>query len=166
MALRQEAKALPNSSIPVHPNDQRPHRTTLIELMRKPSDHAKRRNRKALIKSGAEGVRTPDPHTASLIWTVPLTCISTVLPRQTRCKQGQFDAVQCSWTRTRAPGLLQSHQCERPGPRPVSGYWTFNVDLRTPDGIHADVSRVARSVRRVSRGWAAMPMTLVIGSGS
>jgi integrase len=32
---KQEAKVLPNSSIPVHTRDQRPHRTTIIELMRK-----------------------------------------------------------------------------------------------------------------------------------
>jgi integrase len=66
MITKQEAKVLLNSSIPVHAHNQRPHRNTLIELMRKPSDQAKCHDRKALIKSGAEGVRTPDPHTARL----------------------------------------------------------------------------------------------------
>jgi hypothetical protein len=35
MITKQEAKILPNSSTPVHPNDPRPHRTTLIAFMRK-----------------------------------------------------------------------------------------------------------------------------------
>jgi hypothetical protein len=35
MIAKREAKVLLNSSIPVHSRDQRPHRTTLIELMRK-----------------------------------------------------------------------------------------------------------------------------------
>jgi hypothetical protein len=35
MITKQEAKILPNPSTLVHPNDQRPHRTTLIALMRK-----------------------------------------------------------------------------------------------------------------------------------
>ena len=35
MIIKQEAKTLPNSSTPVHPNDQRPHRTTLVAFMRK-----------------------------------------------------------------------------------------------------------------------------------
>lgn len=35
MIAKREAKVLLNSSIPVHAHDQRPYRTTLIELMRK-----------------------------------------------------------------------------------------------------------------------------------
>ena len=38
-----------------------------------------------LINCGAEGARTPDPRTASLVRTVPLTCDSTIAPRQTLC---------------------------------------------------------------------------------
>lgn len=62
MITKREATILPNSSTSVHTHNQRPHRTT---LMRKPSDQAKRRDRKALINGGAEGVRTSDPHTDS-----------------------------------------------------------------------------------------------------
>jgi hypothetical protein len=49
-------------------------------------------------RSGAEGVRTPDPHTASPIWTVASTWDSVLVPGQTGCnhyRSVQYGAVRC-----------------------------------------------------------------------
>jgi integrase len=64
---KRETKVLPNSSTPVHARNQHAHRTTIMELMIKALRPGKNLDRKALINCGAEGVRTPDPHTASVV---------------------------------------------------------------------------------------------------
>jgi hypothetical protein len=59
---------------------------------------------------GAEGVRTPDPHTASPERTAYSTCDSTVLPRQTACNQSssvQYNAVRRQFNTHPCSRLLQ-----------------------------------------------------------
>ena len=116
---------------------------------------------------GAKGTRTPDSLTASLVWTVPLTCDSTVHARQNRYNPSclmQFSAVGRSWTSTRAPGLLQLNRCEMDSSNPsvLRGGWNpLTVNHDSDETYPAGQGRRASTCRPTEDAWAVAGVTSV-----
>ena len=94
---------------------QRSNNLRAIALQQPPGHGAPHADLHLPIRQLPTSGRHFDPHTASVIHNLPLTCAFSQSPRHNGCNQSGLtrpSAIRRSCTRTPAPGLLQVRRCE------------------------------------------------------